>query len=87
MAVTLGVCPPRLDPHLKIAAKERLLAPCPRLGRTWRTMVTSRRSDRNQLREHGLYGWQLAFKLAVIQFFYGRYLLIGKGILNARHHR
>jgi hypothetical protein len=50
-------------------------------------MVTSRRSDRNQLREHGLYGWQLAFKLAVIQFFYGRYLLIGKGILNARHHR
>jgi hypothetical protein len=45
-------------------------------------MVTSRRSDRNQLREHGLYGWQLAFKLAVIQFFYGRYLLIGKGILK-----
>ncbi len=27
-------------------------------------------------------GWQLAFKLAVIQFFYGRYLLIGKGILK-----
>ena len=47
----------------------------------------TQRSDRNQLREHGLYGWQLAFKLAVIQFFYGRYLLIGKGILNARHHR
>lgn len=34
------------------------------------------------MREHGLYGWQLAFKLAVIQFFYGRYLLIGKGILK-----
>ena len=36
----------------------------------------------HQLREHGLCGWQLAFKLAVIRFFYGRYLLIGKGILK-----
>jgi hypothetical protein len=50
-------------------------------------MVTSRTLEsrirnlkEDQLREHGLYGWQLAFKLAVIQFFYGRYLLIGKGI-------
>ena len=52
-------------------------------------MVTSRTLEsrirnlkEDQLREHGLYGWQLAFKLAVIQFFYGRYLLIGKGILK-----
>jgi hypothetical protein len=36
----------------------------------------------DQLREHGLYGWQLALKLAVAQFFYGRYLLIGTGILK-----
>jgi hypothetical protein len=42
---------------------------------------TRNRSSQNAiLCEHGLYGWQLAFKLAVTQFFYGRYLLIGKGI-------
>ena len=34
----------------------------------------------HQLREHGLYGRQLAFKVAVIRFFYGRYLLIGKAM-------
>jgi hypothetical protein len=52
-------------------------------------MVTSRRLEsrirnltKDQLREHGLYGRQVAFKLAVIRFFYGRYLLIGKGILK-----
>ena len=35
-----------------------------------------------QFRDHGLYGQQLAFKLAVIRFFYGRYLSFGKGILK-----
>ena len=33
----------------------------------------------HQLREHGLYGRQLAFKLAVIRILLRRYLLIGKG--------
>jgi hypothetical protein len=63
MAVITPSMRPLVRSDLKIAAKERLLAPCPRLGRTWRTMVTSRRSDRNQLREHGLYGWQLVDRL------------------------
>jgi hypothetical protein len=35
-----------------------------------------------QLRNHGLYGQQLSFKLSVIHFFYNRYLSTGKGILK-----
>jgi hypothetical protein len=44
--------------------------------------VTSRRLESRirNLTEDQLRERQLAFKLAVIQFFYGRYLLIGKGI-------
>jgi hypothetical protein len=34
------------------------------------------------LGDHGLSGQQLAFKLAVIRVFHGRYLSIGKGILR-----
>jgi|GEM_PF-2620916 hypothetical protein len=36
----------------------------------------------NALYEHGLYGRQLRFKLAVIRYFYGQYLSVGKGILK-----
>ena len=35
-----------------------------------------------KLRDHGLYGRQLTFKLAVIRFFHQRYLSYGKGILR-----
>ena len=52
------------------------------------TQVESRRNlTEHQLREHGLYGRQLAFKLVVIRFFYGRYLLIGKGMAAWGHLR
>ena len=68
-------------PHLESAdgCNARLLGP---MRETWRdvedhghfTQVESRIRilTEDQLREHGLYGWQLAFKLAVIRFFYGR---------------
>ena len=74
MAVTLGVCPPSVSSDLKIASKEQLLAP---MREAWRdvedhghfTQVESRIRNltEHQLREHGLYGRQLAFKLAVIR--------------------
>jgi hypothetical protein len=35
-----------------------------------------------QLRDHGLSGRQLTFKMAVIRLFHGRYLSVGKGILR-----
>jgi len=35
-----------------------------------------------QIRNHGLGGQQLRFKLAVIRFFYGQYLSVGKGVLK-----
>ena len=38
--------------------------------------------DLDRLRQHGLYGRQLRFKLAVIRFFYSRYLGVGRGILR-----
>ena len=90
MAVTLA-CPPRRAPFvssdLKIASKEQLLGP---MREVWRdgedhghfTQVESRIRNltEHQLREHGLYGRQLAFRLAVIRILLRRYLLIGKGM-------
>ena len=78
MAVTPGVRRPPVSSDLKIASKEQFLGP---MREAWRdvedhghfTQVESRRNlTEHQLREHGLYGRQLAFKLAVIRFFYGR---------------
>lgn len=47
-----------------------------------RAMNRIRELNEEQLRDHGLYGWQLTFKLAVIRLFHGRYLSVGKGILR-----
>jgi len=85
MAVTPGVRRPPVSSDLKIASKEQFLGP---MREAWRdvedhghfTQVESRRNlTEHQLREHGLYGRQLAFKLAVIRILLRRYLLIGKG--------
>ena len=68
---------------------EDLLRP---MGRAWQEVEQQRyfadvergieRLTDGQLRDHGLFGWQLAFKLAVIRFFHQRYLAAGKGILR-----
>jgi hypothetical protein len=71
----MAVITPSMRPPRQLRserAKGGCCAPCARLSGTWRTMVhfmqvesQIRNLTEGQLREHGLYRWQLAFKLAV----------------------
>lgn len=72
------------DPRNERLFLEQLLGP---MRQAWREVEEQRyfadvESGIERLSDHGLFGWQVAFKLAVIRFFYQRYLEVGKSVLK-----